>query len=113
MNKHTPAPWKAIAQGGSSTVVSAAEPARNDTRIPPYGYRAELGYCIGYPFIDDDRSVRHDFVNFSHADAKLIAAAPELLATLQKALSDSGCDGDLCMHMWHEQARAVIAKATE
>jgi hypothetical protein len=36
-----------------------------------------------------------------------------LLATLQKALSDSGCDGDLCMHMWHEQARAVIAKATE
>lgn len=45
-------------------------------------------------------------------NARLIAAAPMLLEALQRALRDSGCDGDLCMHFWHDQARAAIAAAT-
>lgn len=46
-------------------------------------------------------------------NADLIAAAPRLLAALEKALRDSGCDGGLCCHEWHEEARAAIAAARE
>jgi hypothetical protein len=80
---HTPGPWRAVAQGGSSTVVCPSKPRRNDTRIPAYGYDESNGHCVGYPFINDDGSTRLDFVDFSHADARLIAAAPELLAALK------------------------------
>jgi hypothetical protein len=45
--------------------------------------------------------------------ARLEAAAPELLEALKVALRDSGCDGDLCMYQWHEQARAAIAKVED
>ena len=31
-------------------------------------------------------------------------------AALRAALNESGCDGDLCMHDWHERHRAVLAK---
>lgn len=43
--------------------------------------------------------------------ARLICAAHDLLKVLQKALYDSGCDGDLCWRQWHEDARNAIAKA--
>lgn len=46
-------------------------------------------------------------------DARLIAAAPDLLAALKQALTDSGCDGDLCGYQWHVQAREAIAKAED
>jgi len=45
------------------------------------------------------------------ANARLIAAAPELYEALKKALDQSGCDGDLCAYAWHDEARAAIAKA--
>lgn len=35
---------------------------------------------------------------------------PELVAILKSALEESGCDGDLCAHKWHEDARAAIAR---
>ena len=44
-----------------------------------------------------------------NAHAHLISAAPELLEALKEALGS--CDGDLCMHTWHDAARAAIAKA--
>lgn len=72
--KHTPGPWKRIALGGSSTIVSESKPGRNDTRIPSYGYRDEE-HCIAYPFIEDDGRVRWDFVCFSHEDAAFIVEA--------------------------------------
>lgn len=83
----TPGPWKAIPQGGSSTVIANLSPPRNDTRIPAYGYDNSNGFCIGYPFLGEDvREVRPDFVCFSHADAHLIAAAPDLYAGLKRAI---------------------------
>ncbi len=47
----------------------------------------------------------------SKEDATLAAAAPRLLGVLEKALRDSGCDGDLCNRQWHDDARQSIAAA--
>lgn len=49
--------------------------------------------------------------NIEQANAHLIAAAPELLEALEHALRESGCDGDLCSHNWHDTARRAIKKA--
>lgn len=47
------------------------------------------------------------------ANARRFAASPALYAALKKALNESGCDGDLCMHTWHEEARKAIRLADE
>ena len=44
---------------------------------------------------------------------RLLEERAELLKALRKAPGDSGCDGDLCMHYWHELARGAIAMADE
>jgi hypothetical protein len=49
----------------------------------------------------------------TQANARLIAAAPELLNLMKKHLQESGCDGDLCSRSWHEEFRAAIRKAEE
>lgn len=77
----TPGPWRSVAMGGSSTVLTSEMPPRNDQRANcTYGFRGEE-FCVAYPFIEDDgRSFRIDFVCFGHADARLIALAPSLAA---------------------------------
>lgn len=82
MTQHTPGPWMARAMGGHSVVLAQAPPAQN-RRVPvAYGYKPENGYSIALPFTYEERDgstqTRGDFVEFSHADAKLIAAAPDL-----------------------------------
>lgn len=112
---HIPGPWKAIPQGGSSTVICPSKPPRNDTRIPAYAYDENRGHCIGYPFIEDDGRTRLDFVNFAHDDARLIAAAPEMLAALQRTLNWlASYPGDACMGADgpYNQVRDAIKKAT-
>lgn len=92
---HEEREWEAQACGGHSVVISKSEPIRNDNRIPAYGWMPERGYSVGYPFIDDsqkDYSVRLDFVCFSHEDANLIAAAPELLEAAKMILAASDAD---------------------
>ena len=34
-----------------------------------------------------------------------------LKAILTSALEQTGCDGDLCMHQWHEDARRILQEA--
>ena len=50
--------------------------------------------------------------NYVPVDWKLLKAAPDLLEALKQALAESGCDGDLCAHRWHEVARDALSKAT-
>lgn len=118
--KHTPGPWKAVSQGGSSTVLSTTMPARNDRRSEvPYGYRNSDGYCVGYPFLyqsepyNTGESTRMDFVCFSHSDARLIAAAPDLLDVAKRIL-DRGYVSESIEEERddHLTLVAAIAKAT-
>jgi len=108
MSNPTPGPWRAIPMGGSSTVVAATKPRRNDTRIPPYAYGEE--HCVAYPFIDHSHRVRWDFVCFSHADARLISAAPDLLEALEGLLGYSTMHGQR-FGQRIDAAKAAIAKA--
>jgi hypothetical protein len=101
----TEGPWRREAMGGSSSVIAATEPARNDSRVPAYAYDPAQGYCLAYPFTEDDGLVRLDFVRFSHEDARFIAwsrtGVPALIAEnkrLREALgvyADQLCEG-LC-----------------
>ena len=34
--------------------------------------------------------------------------ADEALETMKAALKETGCDGDLCAHNWHEEFRKII-----
>lgn len=85
--KHTPGPWKVARQNRSPTtgewMISGATP----------GYLAEVRDCGSGDV---------------QANARLIAAAPELLAALQACLPH--LPGEACGE--HEDARAAIAKAT-
>ena len=82
--------WRRVALGGSSTVLSNVRPARNDSRIPAYGYRDDGEHCVAYPFIEDSGHVRRDFVCFSHEDARLIAASPTMADYISRK-ADEGC----------------------
>lgn len=95
MSKHIPGPWlvahtKDFRDHGTVVVERFDIHADSDTPV----------------------AVIHDWCMGTEADAHIIAAAPDLLEACRKALSESGCDGDLCMHEWHDAARAAIAKAT-
>ena len=89
----TPGPWTSKAMGGSSTVLTIGCPPRNDRRCTAtFGHQGEHS-CIAYPFVGEDyREVRFDFVCFGHEDARLIAAAPDMHATIL-ALCDALDEG--------------------
>lgn len=115
----TPGKWRAVAMGGSSTVLCHFRPRHNNTAAPTYGYREDGDYCIATPFKDDGGLVRPDFVSFSHDDARLIAASPTLLEAVQnlmglfdnpvyrQRLKDNALYPEVIQH-----ARAAITLAT-
>lgn len=90
--------WRRVAQGGSSTVLTATQPARNDIRIPTYGYRDDGEHCLAYPFIGDGNvvgDVRLDFVCFSHEDAAhIVASQPAEVLSLIAALEAAWAERD-------------------
>ncbi len=97
MNKHTPGPW---------TVYPTTELVdnRGTEGVTGYNIESESGEIVGMEGIEF-------WKENAEANANLIASAPDLLEALETALHDSGCDGDLCAHWWHEKARRAIAKA--
>lgn len=44
----------------------------------------------------------------TQGNARLIAAAPEMLEALKAHLKETNCDGDLCNANWHEEFRRII-----
>lgn len=93
MTKHTPGPWlfrTAPTSAGICHIVSAA------------GWRGAFIYGDGIREAVDDAIPRAQELA---ANARLIAAAPELLEACKAALSDD--------QHYIEKCRAAIAKATE
>lgn len=97
MNKHTPGPWEHTGQGD---IVG----------------KEDNGYGLGYVDVCSVylRAVR----GRTNANARLIAAAPDLLEALEDALSDYDAwmkDADVTPNesllAWTNKARAAIASA--
>jgi hypothetical protein len=99
-------------------------PPRNDVAAQvPYGLKEGNGYCVAYPFRyqPDPQTGKwrtvNDFVCFSHNDAHLIAAAPELYEALNALMGGDekmqvGIGGNpLYVERFIDRARAALAKA--
>ncbi|MBW8463527.1 hypothetical protein [Acidovorax sp.] len=85
--KSTPGPWRAKQLGSYS----------------------QPGWVILWPDKGGTHMRRLDYQgNFTEQDARLIAAAPELLEALVHCSTDEGPEQE-----WLNKARAAIAKATE
>ncbi|PXB45422.1 hypothetical protein C0056_21370 [Pseudomonas aeruginosa] len=95
MSKYTPGPWVAL----------KAEQAVHEQDYYIASERGVVGYWKGgKSWHDDDKWV------LTEADARLIAAAPDMLEALQVCIQQitALCSADDV----HDQARAAIAKAT-
>lgn len=88
--KHTPAPWMRVhnSRGRTYRIISSAN--ETVTALPIVGG------------IDD--------FDENEANARIIAAAPELLAALEKLIAQTVADGKPATHALLD-ARAAIAKA--
>ncbi len=85
-SQHTPGPWRCEHGPGEYRIMC------NDKTRGLNGYLG--GLVIGHPLVE------------LAANARLIAAAPDLLAALEAALQAAGPH-----RWWHDEARAAIAKA--
>lgn len=95
MSEHTPGPWRILEwaneRKGFIAIVGPSDPPEHVSDVFPFGKRAE-----GQPL------AQHQ------ANARLIAAAPELLNALQELLHDAFEDAH---PEGVKKARAAIAKA--
>ena len=96
-NKHTPAPWIVKFRGDGSSYISMGDPLTGPHK------QADLFLSV-------------DGGEADMADARLIAAAPELLEALSMAfarLREIEISNDISVpHKLRETAREAIAKAT-
>ncbi len=99
---HTPGPWEWLTLFGSSELVAYIKGETFLNGQPRYKITADDGSACGeYNAIIDPDS----------PDARLIAAAPDLLAALEEAVEWDGHDETGEPAVWLSQARAAIAKA--
>lgn len=90
--EHTPGPWTISKPANRSVAIYGRGPIVSGVIAT-----VDCAWCH-----EDQRAEQR-------ANTRLIAAAPELLAALQKALETSWREGQP-QRTWHEQARAAIAK---
>ena len=100
MSKHTPGPWEA---------------AKSREEADPWGIRSDDGYWLA-SIID---SASEPMGAHSEVNARLMAAAPDLLLALREIAADYADRFDMNCPSTNpgikyvvEQARAAIAKAT-
>ena len=93
MSKHTPGPWN-VSEEFDGTSIKAGM----------FHVTHTIQAC-GFHEPDVDKAV-------TQANARLIAAAPELLDALNAMLTHMGMDEDEWNKVTFNQARAAIAKAT-
>ena len=96
MNKHTPGPWSYRRKGSSQ------EWEIDSGYCPILDHQSWKGLAVIYGCDDDKKngSIVGD------ANARLIAAAPELLEALEELLAETWINGAFA-----DKARAAIAKA--
>ena len=94
--KHTPGPWE-FGPSHSSTGLAGQLVVRPAGEFPHGEWVADVGSMY-----DDHRE----------ANARLIAAAPDLLAALQKVVNHADAGTAAILDRLVEEARAAIAKAT-
>lgn len=86
---HTPGPWTATESGGLLFVIDAGD----------YDHKADTGFFVGT--VTDGGKEEHA------ANARLIAAAPDLLEALESLVSSEW----MVTHSWGGDRDAVMAKA--
>ena len=98
MSNHTPGPWR---------VFEVPEFKRSDPAKVGVGRDdgADIAHCSGF---DSQRSKEEELAN-----ARLIAAAPELLAACERALNWLSSYPGGCAMSAYLQARAAVDKATK
>lgn len=131
--KHTPGPWAWQRFGGNFILV--AQHGIRDIIISANTKDPKMGWVECYPSMNDDGILRP--INPNHPDAKLIAAAPEMLTmlielvgkenkkyedSLKSASIHNNTDG-VGIHFdymnatplpeWVKRANDIIKKATE
>jgi hypothetical protein len=101
MSKHTPGPWElseAVYKEGFGTY-------RRVEQVQEFG-DVVASVCIRH-------AVNHTLDACGDANSRLIAAAPDLLHSLQEMVAMMDCgDEPGSGSPWHTQATAAIAKAT-
>lgn len=92
MNKHTPGPWEMRRDG--------------------YVYSVATGerVCSPHSTLPDSKKVSDQLKNLKQ-NARLIAAAPDLLEALKRMVLDGNCSDKNYRALALEQARTAIAKA--
>jgi hypothetical protein len=95
--KHTPGPWEVV-PGDDYMISAAAYPAD----FPHLCKADDTGDMLAY--------VGNRTADFGEANARLIAAAPDLLEALESVLGN--CLDSEGLAAAHAKARAAIAKAT-
>lgn len=90
-SKHTPGPWYATPDPDRDTWWVSQQPE---------GGTFWIAEAVNGLMNDE-----------TEPNAHLIAAAPELLQVLERALKESNCPGENCAIDWHAQAVIAIAKA--
>ena len=108
--KWTPGPWvwRSISMNDGNYGVSAVSVP---IVIASVHNAASFGDMIAGALKRGGGELRQDDNATQRANARLIAAAPELYEALDQILDDMGNDGLSCCQAAKDQARAALAKA--
>jgi len=109
-SKHTPGPWRVRWPNKDRYSPSRQRTVVIDDPLSPHGTR-----CICWVGPTNHNDVKDAAIHERHdANARLIAAAPDLLEALNVMLEEPWLfDSSRPKHWAQEQARAAIKKATE